>query len=123
MTENEISYEVRGAAFEVYNELGPGLLESIYEKAMLIVLREKGLQAFSQVSSAVNFRGHDLGEGFRIDIFVENKVIVEIKSVEEMRKVYFKQLRTYLRLKDKKLGLLINFNSDPIFMKRMVNGL
>ncbi len=123
MTENDISYLIRGAAFEVYNELGPGLLESIYEKALYYLLLEEGLTVECQKPLSVNFRGVDLGRGLRLDMLIESKVIIEVKSVEILAPVHFKQLLTYKKLSKVKLGLLINFNESPLKIKRIVNGL
>ncbi len=123
MTENDISYLIRGVAFEVYNELGPGLLESIYEAAMFNVLSERGLNVVRQVPVPVIFRGEDLGQALKLDLLVEDRVIIELKSVEALAPVHHKQLMTYLKLTGIKLGLLINFNEVPIQIKRMANNL
>ncbi len=123
MTENEISYLIRGAAFEVYNELGPGLLESIYESALFKLLTDQGLNVVRQMPVPVIFRGEDLGQALKLDLLIEDKVIVELKSAELLAPVHYKQLMTYLKLTNLKLGLLINFNEVPIKIKRMVNGL
>ncbi len=123
MTENEISYLIRAAVFEVYNELGPGLLESIYEAALFRLLREENLKVLRQMPVPVFFRGEDLGQALKLDLLVEEKVIIELKSVEALAPVHHKQLMTYLKLTKIKLGLLINFNEVPIKIKRIVNGL
>jgi GxxExxY protein len=125
MKENEISYTIRGAIFKVYRELGPGLLESVYEAALLYQLKKDGLDAKSQVPIPVIYDGQELNIGFRIDILVENKVIVEIKSVEELSRVHHKQVLTYLKLTKLKLGILVNFNSDNVINSifRKVNDL
>ena len=114
MTENEISYTIRGAIFKVYNELGAGLFESVYEAALLYQLQKDGLNVKSQVPIPVYYDGVKLDVGFRLDILVHDKVIIEIKSVEELAKVHHKQILTYLKLTKLKLGLLVNFNSDDI---------
>ena len=114
MTENEISYKIRGAIYKVYNELGPGLLESIYEAALCYQLRTDGLHVDSQVPLKVYYDGQLLPVDYRLDLLVEDKVIIELKSVEEMKKVYHKQLLTYLRIANKRLGILVNFNTDDI---------
>lgn len=114
MEENEISYAIRGAIFKVYNELGPGLFESAYEAALLYQLHKDGLEVNSQVSIPVVYDEQELDVGFRLDILVEDKVIIEIKSVEELSKVHHKQILTYLKLTKLKLGLLVNFNTDDI---------
>ncbi len=123
--ENDISYNIRKAVFKVYNQLGPGLLEIVYEKALLYELKKQGLKAESQVRVPLLYDGIELGVDFRIDILVENKVIIELKSVEQIHEVYYKQLLTYLKLTNKKLGLLINFNTEDMTkgIKRIVNGL
>ena len=123
MTENEITYEIRGAIYDVYKELGPGLLESVYEEALCFELERRGLVVERQVQVPICYKGNVLKTELRLDILVDDKVIVELKSVEEMKKVFSKQLLTYLRLMDKKVGLLVNFNTDDILsaMKRIVN--
>lgn len=114
MKENEISYDIRGAAFKVYNKLGPGLLESVYEHALMFELRKMGHMVQNQVGIPFEYEDISFESGFRMDILVDNLVIVEIKSVEKLAEVHFKQVLTYLRLSNKKLGLLINFNSSSI---------
>jgi GxxExxY protein len=121
---NELSSMIIKAAINVHKELGPGLLESVYQKCLLIELKLMGLAAEGEVRLPVNYRGQRVeDEGFRIDVLVENRVVVELKSVEKVKPVYPKQLLTYLKLANKKLGLLINFNvvllRDGI--KRIVN--
>ena len=114
MTENEISYKIRGAIYDVYKELGPGLLESVYEEALCFELEQRGLKVERQIQVPIIYKGNVLKTELRLDVLVEDKVIVELKSVEEMKKVFAKQLLTYLRLMDKKIGLLVNFNTDNI---------
>lgn len=123
MTENEITYEIRGAIYDVYKDLGPGLLESVYEEALCFELEQRGLKVERQVQVPVIYKGNVLKTELRLDVLVEDKVIVELKSVEEMKKVFSKQLLTYLRLMDKRVGLLVNFNTDDILksMHRIVN--
>jgi GxxExxY protein len=125
MTENDVSYKIRNAIFKVYNELGPGLFESVYESALIYQLRKDGLKAIAQVEIPVYYDEQKLEIGFRIDILVEDLVIIEIKSVEEISKVHHKQLLTYLKLTEIRLGLLVNFNTDNIAdsIIRKVNGL
>ena len=125
MNENDISYKIRGAIFEVHNELGPGLLESTYEAALLYELKEQGLNVRSQVVLPLNYKDVYLDAGYRLDLLVENKVIIEIKSIEQLARVHHKQLMTYLRLTNLKLGVLVNFNVDRISegIIRKVNGL
>lgn len=110
MRENDISYEIRGAAFRVHNTLGPGLLESVYEQAMVYELTKTGHKVKSQLGIPVRYEEIYLDIGFRLDLLVDDLVIVELKSVETVLKVHYKQLLTYLRLTDRRLGLLINFN-------------
>jgi GxxExxY protein len=114
MKENEVSYQIRGAIYKVYNKLGPGLLESIYEKALAYELRKAGLQVVTQQELQVIYDGEDLGVGLRLDLLVEDCVIVEIKSKEELTKVDHKQLITYLKVTDIRLGILVNFHVDEI---------
>jgi GxxExxY protein len=125
MTENDVSYKIRNAIFKVYNELGPGLFEIVYESALIYQLRKDGLKAIAQVEVPVYYDEQKLEIGFRIDILVEDLVIIEIKSVEEISKVHHKQLLTYLKLTEIRLGLLVNFNTDNIAdsIIRKVNGL
>ena len=106
---DEIKYQVRGAAMEVYGHFGPGLLESVYEKAMIRELQLRGLKVQSQVSIPILYKGAPVGDDLRIDLLVEGELIVELKSVEEIKDVFYKQLRTYLKLLGKDEGLLINF--------------
>ena len=114
MTPNEITYEIRGAIYDVYKELGPGLLESVYEEALCFELEQRGLSIERQKQVPVIYKGCRLKTDLRLDILVEDKVIVELKSVEEMKKVFAKQLLTYLRLMDKRIGIPVNFNTDNI---------
>lgn len=102
-------YEVRGAAMEVYNHFGPGLLESVYENAMIQELKLRGLKVMSQVPITISYKGAAIGDDLRLDLLVEDELIVELKSVEEIKDVHYKQLRTYLKLLEKSEGLLINF--------------
>jgi len=122
---NDISYQIRGAIFDVYNELGPGLLESVYEAALAFELNHRGLKVKSQLGLPVNYKGTQLDIGFRLDLLVEDSVIVEIKSVETLMPVHKKQLLTYLKLANKPLGILINFNSnkleDKVSLIRIIN--
>ena len=109
MNFDEIKYQVRGAAMEVYSYFGPGLLESVYEKAMIREIELRGLKVQSQVNIPILYKGVPVGDDLRIDLIVEDELIVELKSVEEIKDVFYKQLRTYLKLMDKQEGLLINF--------------
>jgi GxxExxY protein len=125
MTENEIAKIIVDSAYHVHRKLGPGLLESVYEVILVHELKKRGLEVERQVSVAIVFEGIKFDEGFRADIIVEDKVIVELKSIEKVMPVHKKQLLTYLRLDDKRLGLLINFGSELIRngISRVVNGL
>ncbi len=123
--ENDLSYLIRGCVFDVYNELGPGLLESIYEAALVYELKEKGLNIKTQVGLPVKYKETQLDLGYRIDILVEDKVIIELKSIETILDVHHKQVLTYLKLTKLRLALLINFNCDDISKSiyRKVNNL
>lgn len=123
MTENDISYLIRGAIFEVYNSLGPGLLESTYESALTYELELRGLDVKTQISIPIEYKGKLLETSYRLDLLVNDCVIIELKSVQELEKIHFKQLYTYLRLSDKRLGILVNFNCSDIVsnIKRVVN--
>lgn len=125
MKENDISYDIRGAAFKIYNELGPGLLESVYEVALAYELEEMGYSVKCQQGIPMRYKHINFNVGFRLDIIVDDTVIIEIKSVESLADVHYKQLLTYLKLTDKKLGILINFNTSDLSnsMKRVVNKL
>ena len=108
---NFLSSQIIQAAINVHKGLGPGLLESVYQQCMIIELKEMDLSVESEVDLPVTYRGHSIdGLGFRLDLLVEDRVIVELKSVEQIKEVHKKQLLTYLRLSEKELGLLINFN-------------
>lgn len=109
MDVEQLIYEVRGAAMEVYNFFGPGLLESVYEKALVRELELRGLEVKTQLPVPIVYKDAVVGDELRIDILVENELIVELKPVEEFKPEYYKQLRTYLKLLNKDVGLLINF--------------
>ncbi|MBO5539810.1 MAG: GxxExxY protein [Muribaculaceae bacterium] len=111
---NELSYKIRGCIFNVYNTLGPGLMELVYEKALMCEFNSQGIKASEQVGIPVIYKGIDLGIDYRMDIVVEDTVVLELKSVEHLLPVHFKQLKNYLHLTQKPLGLLINFNTDNI---------
>ena len=125
MTENDLSYIIRGAIFKVYNTLGPGLLESAYEITLAHELNKEGMYVQCQVPLPVVYDDIRLDGGYRIDILVNDLVIIEIKSVENLAEVHHKQVITYLKLSGLKLGLLVNFNSANISKSifRKVNGL
>ena len=114
MKENEISYDIRGAAFKVYNSLGPGLLESVYEHALAYELKRMGHKVKTQVGIPVSYDDINLDLGFRLDILVDDLVIVEVKSVDQLIDIHHKQLLSYLKLMNRKLGLLINFNTTDM---------
>jgi len=108
---NHLSSQIIDAAITVHKELGPGLLESVYNSCMLLELENMGVKTQSEVLLPVFYRGQKLdGQGFRLDLLIEDQIIVELKSVRKVEPVHKKQLLTYLRLADKPLGLLINFN-------------
>ena len=109
MTENEIGKVVVDAAVQVHRELGPGLLESVYEVILAYELRERGLRVERQVPLAIEYRGIKFEEGFRADIVVEGKVILELKSMDKVNNAHKKQILTYLRLTNMRLGYLLNF--------------
>ena len=114
MNLNEISYQIRGAVFDVYNELCPGLMVNVYEKALIIELLNRGLHIENQVPIEVRYKGCDLGLQYRVDLLVSKQVIIELKSVEILLPVHYKQLITYLKLAQKPLGFLINFYTNSI---------
>ena len=124
MTDNEITYRIRGAIYKVYNTYGPGLLESVYEAALCYQLRKDGLAVENQVKLDVVYDGVVLPVDYRLDLLVEKSVIIELKSVEELKPLHHKQLLTYLRLANKRFGILVNFNTDNINdgIFRKVNG-
>lgn len=124
MTDNEITYRIRGAIYKVYNSYGPGLLESVYEAALCYQLRKDGLAVENQVKLDVVYDGVVLPVDYRLDLLVEKSVIIELKSVEELKPLHHKQLLTYLRLANKRFGILVNFNTDNINdgIFRKVNG-
>ncbi|MBQ4406313.1 MAG: GxxExxY protein [Bacteroidales bacterium] len=128
MTKQELdalASKIIGCAIEVHKELGPGLLESVYHKCLKVALEEEGFDVESELWLPVYFRGRKItDEGFRIDLLVDNTIILELKSVSQMQDVFSKQLGTYLRLADKPLGFLINFNEVLLKngIKRIING-
>lgn len=125
MEENEISYLIRKGIFNVYNGLGPGLLESAYQKVLTYELEDLGLEVKTEVLLPVVYNEIVFDCNFRLDILVEDKVIIELKSVKKLEDVHYKQLYTYLKLSNKKLGILVNFSSENIIdgIKRVVNNL
>lgn len=125
MNENEISYEIIGPALDLHKNIGPGLLESTYENALAYDLREAGLEVKQQAPMPFIYKEIKMDVGYRIDILVENKIIIEVKSIESLAPVHFAQLLTYLKLSNLKLGLLINFNCKLLKtgIHRIVNNL
>ena len=124
-TENDLSYAIRGAIFKVYTTMGPGLMESVYSNALYYELTKQGYTVRIQETIPVYYDGIRLPLGFRMDLLVNNKVMIEVKSVENLAPVHHKQLLTYLKLTGLKLGLLVNFNVDDITngIFRKVNGI
>jgi GxxExxY protein len=117
---NDITYKIRGAIFTIHKELGPGLLESVYEAALLYELQSIGLNVKSQLGIPVKYKDVKLELGFRMDILVEDLIIIEIKSIEILHDVHKKQLLTYLKLSNKKLGILVNFNASVLKDKESI---
>jgi len=122
---NELSYKIRGAVFRVHSSLGPGLLESVYVAALTYELSALNLSVQTQIGVPVNYNGIMLELGFRIDLLVQDEIIIEVKSVNALHDVHKKQLLTYLKLTNRKLGLLVNFNVSSLKDKesiiRMIN--
>ena len=114
MGENEISYKVWGAIYNIYNAFGPGLLESVYSKSLQQELLREGLKVRREVGIPVFYLGERMDAGFRLDLLVEEKVIIEVKSVETLAEVHHKQVLTYLKLTGLKLAILVNFNVENI---------
>ena len=125
MTENEIAKIVVDACIKIHTKLGPGLLESVYERVLAKELTKRGLSVLRQVAVPIVWEDEEFEEGFRADLIVNDLVIIELKSVEQIAKVHKKQLLTYLRLADKRLGLLANFGASLMKdgLSRVVNGL
>ncbi|MCK9413017.1 MAG: GxxExxY protein [Prolixibacteraceae bacterium] len=125
MTENELSYAIVGSAIELHKTIGPGLLESAYENALAYELRLKGFEVKQQVPMPFLYKDVKQEVGYRIDLIVENSVIIEVKSVEALASVHYSQTLTYLKLSGLKLALLINFNCHTIKdnIHRIVNNL
>ena len=125
MKENEISAIIVDTAVYIHKKLGSGLLENVYEVILAKLLAQKGLHVQRQVSIPIDFEGEQFDEGFRVDIFVEGKVIIELKSVEKISIAHKKQLLTYLKLTNTKLGLILNFGAATMIdgINRIVNEL
>jgi GxxExxY protein len=124
MKHNELSSLVIKSAITVHRELGPGLLESVYQVCLLAELKLSGLRVEQQLAVPITYKGQRLANDLRIDMLVEDRLIIEIKAVEELHPVHTAQLLTYLRLTNKKLGLLINFNTIKLVdgLERVING-
>lgn len=124
MKENEISFYIRKSIFSVYNELGPGLLEKVYEKVLAYELENNGLKVQTQVPMKVKFKDVFIDSSFIADMIVEGKVIIEVKAITEISNIHHQQLLTYLKLTGLKLGILVNFNTDYIDKSifRKING-
>lgn len=124
MTENEISKVVLDCAFKVHSQLGPGLLESAYQECLYYEISKSGLNVLKEVPLPLVYEEVQLEIGYRIDLLIENKFIVEIKSVESLTDVHLAQVLTYLKLSDIKLGFLLNFNVARLKsgIKRIING-
>ena len=112
--DRDYTYRIIGCVYEVYNQLGPGLLESIYEAAMIKELQANGFEVKNQVQVPVYYKGELICPDLRLDLIIDDKVILELKSVVEYRTVFEKQLFTYLRLKNCELGYVVNFKTDSI---------
>lgn len=125
MNENEISYKIRGAIFKIYKKLGPGLLESVYLTALQYELTKEGLNVRREVPVPVYYEEIKMEVGLRLDLLIEEKVIIEVKSVEHLAEVHHKQTITYLKLTGLKLAILVNFNVENVNLGifRKVNGL
>lgn len=125
MTENELSYKIIGAAIEVHKNIGVGLLEHAYETALTYELKLLGLNVKQQVSLPLKYKGMTVENAYKIDLIVEDKVIIEVKSVQELNSISHAQILTYLKQSNIKLGLLINFNTELIKygIHRIVNKL
>ena len=125
MHENDVGTIIIDTAISLHKDLGPGLLETVYEVVLSKLLAEKGLSVQRQVSIPIEYKGEHFDEGFRADIFVEGKVIIELKSVEKISSVHKKQLLTYLKLTNTKLGYILNFGAEVMKdgIARIANGL
>ena len=124
MNGNQLTNEIIGSAIEVHRNLGPGLLESTYEECMAYELQERNLNVKRQIEIPVLYKGTQLEQNYRIDLLVNNQVIIELKSVNKLEPVHDAQLLTYLKLANKRYGLLLNFNV-PVMkqgVRRLLNG-
>ena len=124
MTTNELSSIIIGAAIEVHNTLGPGLLESVYEECLIHELREIGLEVKEQVVVPIHYKGTKIKSKLKVDLLVQDKIIVELKAVQELSPIHAAQLLTYLKISNYRLGLLFNFNELKIKngLRRIING-
>jgi len=124
MNENQISKIIIDSAIKIHRELGPGLFESVYEKVLAYELKRQGLEVKCQVPIQIKYCDMIFEEWFRADLIINDKVIIELKSIKKLESVHSKQLLTYLKLSDKKLGLLMNFNEELLKdgIKRIING-
>jgi len=124
MNENEIDFIIVDTAIYLHKALGPGLLENVYEAILMKLLMKKGLRVQRQISIPIDFEGEHFDEGYRVDLFVEGKVIIELKSIEKIIPVHSKQLLTYLRLTNTKLGFILNFGAAVMKdgINRIING-
>ena len=111
---SDLTFKIRGAIFKVYNFWGPGLFEQVYEESLICQLRKEGLKVEQQLPLPVVYDGQSLPCDYRLDLLVEDKIIIELKSVEELKPLHYKQLLTYLKIANKKVGLLVNFNVNDM---------
>lgn len=120
---NALSYKVIGLAIEVHRQLGPELLESAYQACLIYELQKAGLKVEKEISLPISYKEIKLDQGYRIDLLIEDKLVLELKTVEEFSSVHFAQILTYLKLGEYPLGLLINFNSKILKnnIKRFIN--
>ncbi len=116
---NELTYQINGAIFEVSKLLGAGFLEKVYENALIMELRSRGIKALSQFPIAVKYKGKNVGEYFA-DIVVEDKVIIELKAIDKLQKIHEAQMLNYLKATGMKVGLLVNFTFPKAVIKRFV---
>jgi GxxExxY protein len=125
MDENELSNEIIGAAIEVHRQIGPGLLETVYRDCLFLELKDRGISSVCEVPLALRYKEHEFPVAFRLDMLVEESVVVELKAVEKLAPVHTAQLLSYLKLSGRKLGLLMNFNVPVLRdgIKRVVNKL
>lgn len=118
---DDLAYNIIGCVLKVHSKLGPGLLESVYQKALMIELDNECLLAEKEVPLEVMYDDQNLGIGFKMDILVEDQIVLELKSVSALEKVHFKQLQTYLKLANKPMGYLINFNAESLRIGHEIN--